>query len=74
MRDTYLLLRRVETRLQIAMGLDTKEVPADGAALRSLSLRLGYVDSAEGDAGHQLLVDLEEAAVQTRTWYDQILA
>ncbi len=73
LRDTYLFFRRVETRLQIAMGLDTKEVPTDPAALRSLALRLGYADAAEGDAGHQLLVDLEDSAKETRAWYDRLL-
>ncbi len=73
LRDTYLFFRRVETRLQIALGLDTKEVPADPEQCRALALRLGYVDSAEGDAGHQLLVDLENAAQQTRERYDALL-
>jgi glutamate-ammonia-ligase adenylyltransferase len=71
--ETYLFFRRVETRLQIALGADTKEVPAEGWALRSLALRLGYVDSSEGDAGHLLLGDLEEAAAATRSRYEGIL-
>jgi [glutamine synthetase] adenylyltransferase / [glutamine synthetase]-adenylyl-L-tyrosine phosphorylase len=73
LRDTYLFFRRVETRLQIALGLDTKEIPAEREPCRALALRLGYVDSAEGDAGHQLLVDLESAAQQTRERYDALL-
>ncbi|HTE06955.1 MAG TPA: hypothetical protein VK824_12245, partial [Planctomycetota bacterium] len=73
LRDTYLFFRRVETRLQIALGLDTKEIPADPEQCRALALRLGYVDSAEGDAGHQMLVDLENAALQTRERYDEWL-
>jgi hypothetical protein len=60
------MLRRVETRLQLALGLDTKEVPKDGGALRVLALRLGYVDTAEGDAAHALLTDLDRAALETR--------
>ena len=74
MRDTYLFFRRVETRLQIALGLDTKEVPDSGPALRSLALRLGYADTAEGDAGHLLFVDLEEATQSTRTRYERFVA
>jgi len=74
LRDTYLFFRRVETRLQIALALDTKEIPAEAEATRALALRLGYADSAEGDAGHQLLVDLEEAAQLTRRRYDEILS
>ncbi len=74
LRDTYLFFRRVETRLQIALGLDTKEVPADRDAARALALRLGYADTAEGDAGHLLLVDLEEAAQQTRQRFDELVA
>ncbi|MGQ0551647.1 MAG: hypothetical protein ACT4PU_00330 [Planctomycetota bacterium] len=73
LRDTYLFFRRVETRLQIALGLDTKEVPADAQAQRALALRLGYMDSAEGDAGHLLLVDLEQAAKLTRDRFDALL-
>jgi glutamate-ammonia-ligase adenylyltransferase len=73
LRDTYLYFRRVETRLQIALGLDTKEVPEDPEACRQLALRLGYADTAEGDAGHALLVDLEAAAEQTRAAYDRVV-
>jgi glutamate-ammonia-ligase adenylyltransferase len=73
LRDTYLKLRRVETRLQLALGLDTKEVPTDGHALRVLALRLGYVDTAEGDAAHALLADLDRAALETRERYDNLL-
>ncbi|RKY20410.1 MAG: hypothetical protein DRQ55_07690 [Planctomycetota bacterium] len=72
--ETYLFFRRVETRLQIALGADTKEIPADGRALRSLALRLGYVDSSEGDAGHLLLSDLEEASNNTRARYERLMA
>jgi [glutamine synthetase] adenylyltransferase / [glutamine synthetase]-adenylyl-L-tyrosine phosphorylase len=71
LRDTYLFFRRVETRLQVALGLDTKEVPKDPEAARQLALRLGYADTAEGDAGHLLLVDLERAASETRARYEQ---
>jgi glutamate-ammonia-ligase adenylyltransferase len=73
LRDTYLKLRRVETRLQLALGLDTKEVPKDTHALRVLALRLGYVDTAEGDAAHALLADLDRAALETRERYDSLL-
>ena len=72
--ETYLFFRRVETRLQIALGLDTKEVPGMGPALRNLALRLGYADSSEGDAGHLLLCDLEEVTSATRARYERILA
>lgn len=71
--DTYLFFRRVETRLQIALGLDTKEVPADGDAARTLALRLGYADSVLGDAGHLLMLDLEEATSSTRARYERLL-
>ncbi len=73
LRDTYLFFRRIETRLQIAMGLDTKTVPDEGPALRSLALRLGYADSADGDAGHLLLADLDHASSTTRTRYEQLV-
>ena len=62
------------TLVQIALGADTKEIPADGRALRSLALRLGYADSSEGDAGHLLLSDLEEATGHTRARYERLLA
>lgn len=74
LHDTYMFFRRVETRLQIAFGVDTKEVPADPAAARDLALRLGYSDTTEGDAGHDLLVALEEASSATRARYEQLLA
>jgi glutamate-ammonia-ligase adenylyltransferase len=73
LRDTYFFFRRVETRLQIAMGLDTKEIPSDPTAARSLAMRLGYADTADGDAAHLLRVDLEEAAAETRTWFNKLL-
>ncbi|HEX5012448.1 MAG TPA: hypothetical protein VFY71_18825 [Planctomycetota bacterium] len=73
LRDTYLFFRRVETRLQIALGLDTKEIPEDPEACRQLALRLGYADTAEGDAGHLLLVDLEQAASETRARYEALM-
>jgi len=73
MRDTYLFFRRVETRLQIALGLDTKKVPEDGPELRSLALRLGYADSADGDAGHLLLADLDHASTATRKRYERLM-
>ncbi|MBM3984537.1 MAG: hypothetical protein FJ296_02410 [Planctomycetes bacterium] len=73
LRDTYLFFRRVETRLQIALGLDTKEVPEDPEACRQLALRLGYADTAEGDAGHALLVELEKAAEGTRAAYERLV-
>ena len=71
--DTYLFFRRVETRLQIAMGLDTKEVPGDAAAQRRLALRLGYADTADGDAGHLFLNELEELTTATRLRYERLL-
>ena len=73
LRETYLFFRRVETRLQLALGLDTKEVPQDPSALRILALRLGYADTAEGDAGHLLVADLERRALETRERYDALL-
>jgi len=73
LRETYLFFRRVETRLQLALGLDTKEIPHEAAALRVLALRLGYADTAEGDAGHLLLADLERRAHETRERYDELL-
>jgi len=73
LRDTYLFFRRVEMRLQIALGLDTKEVPESGEALRTLALRLGYTDTAEGEAGHLLLNDLENATSSTRVRYERIV-
>jgi glutamine synthetase adenylyltransferase len=73
LRETYLFFRRVETRLQLALGLDTKEVPQDPQALRVLALRLGYADTAEGDAGHLLVADLERCALETRERYDALL-
>ncbi|MFT7463940.1 MAG: glutamate-ammonia-ligase adenylyltransferase [Pseudohongiellaceae bacterium] len=73
LRDTYLFFRRIETRLQIALGLDTKIVPDEGPALRSLALRLGYADSADGDAGHSLLADLDHASTATRTRYEHLV-
>jgi glutamate-ammonia-ligase adenylyltransferase len=73
LRDTYLFFRRVETRLQLALGLDTKEVPQDSQAVRILALRLGYADTAEGDAGHLLLADLERRALEVRERYDELL-
>jgi hypothetical protein len=36
-------------------------------------LRLGYVDTAEGDAAHALLADLDRAALETRERYDSLL-
>ncbi len=74
LRDTYLQLRRIETRLQVALGLDTKEIPHSSREARSLALRLGYADSAQGDAGHELLTDLENAAAETRRRYEELLA
>ncbi len=74
LRDIYLWLRRVEMRLQIAMGLDRKEVPTDGKPLRDLALRLGYADTAEGDAGHLFLTDLDDARAEVRTRYDEWLS
>jgi glutamate-ammonia-ligase adenylyltransferase len=73
LRETYLFFRRVETRLQLALGLDTKEVPQETQALRILALRLGYADTAEGDAGHLLLAELEQRAIETRERYDELL-
>ncbi len=73
LEDTYLFFRRVETRLQIALGLDTKEVPADSAALRKLALRLGFADTAEGDAGHLFLSALEETTAATRSRWERLV-
>lgn len=72
--DTYLFFRRVETRLQLHLGIDTKEVPKDARAVRDLAIRLGYADTAEGDAGHLLLVDVEERAAQTRREFDALVS
>jgi len=73
LEDTYLFFRRVETRLQIALGLDTKEVPSDPSDVRRLALRLGYADTAEGDAGHLFLSELEEIAAATRQRYERLV-
>ncbi|MED5330957.1 MAG: hypothetical protein VX916_06660 [Planctomycetota bacterium] len=74
LRETYLWLRRVEMRIQIAMGVDSKTLPEDPSALRNLALRLGYPDTGEGDAGHLLRSELESVAIQTRAHFDEILA
>jgi glutamine synthetase adenylyltransferase len=71
--DTYIFFRRVETRLQIALGLDTNEVPGEREAQRRLALRLGFADTAEGDAGHLFLHELEQVAAATRLRYERIL-
>lgn len=71
--DTYLFFRRVETRLQIALGLDTKEVPGEREAQRRLAVRLGFADTAEGDAGHLFLSELERITTATRLRYERIL-
>ncbi|GJM21107.1 MAG: glutamate-ammonia-ligase adenylyltransferase [Planctomycetota bacterium] len=73
LRDTYLFFRRVEMRLQIALGLDTKEVPEGGKPLRTLALRMGYTDTTEGEAGHLLLNDIEDATLSTRVRYERIV-
>ena len=67
------VLPAVETRPADALGLDTKEIPEDPEACRQLALRLGYADTAEGDAGHLLLVDLEQAASATRARYEALM-
>ena len=73
LEDTYIFFRRVETRLQIALGLDTKQLPTDTLALRKLALRLGFADSAEGDAGHLFLTELEETSMATRARWESLV-
>lgn len=66
----YLWMRRVEMRLQITAAVDSKEIPRDPAQLRDLALRLGYADSAEGDASLMLLNEVERTMTEVREQYD----
>lgn len=68
--DAYLWMRRVEMRLQITAAVDSKEIPRDPARLRDLALRLGYADTAEGDASLMLLGDVESTMTEIREQYD----
>jgi glutamate-ammonia-ligase adenylyltransferase len=45
--DAYFFLRRLEHRVQFAMGTQTHSLPADGSSMSRLAASLGYEDVAD---------------------------
>ncbi len=50
LEENYTFLRRIEHRLQVMFDLQTHTMPEDPTELRKLALRLGYTDTAAGNA------------------------
>ena len=67
---SYLFLRRVETRIQLATGTEIHELPEDADALNLLARRCGFEGSSAGD---ELREAVERARHNLRSAYREVL-
>jgi len=65
LKDAYLFLRLIESRLRVVTNQATSELSRDPLKLQPLARRMGYVDT-EGTAGQRLLEDYEKTSKSVR--------
>lgn len=68
----YILLRRIEHRLQLVDGQQVHTMPTDPTALSRLARVLDYRDRVDGDAASQLERDLRFQQATVRSIHDRI--
>ncbi|MEK6743681.1 MAG: bifunctional [glutamate--ammonia ligase]-adenylyl-L-tyrosine phosphorylase/[glutamate--ammonia-ligase] adenylyltransferase [Nitrospirota bacterium] len=71
--DSYLFLRRLESRLRIVANQSTSFLSRDAGKLRTLAKRMGYADD-DGLAGKMLLDEYERTSRKVRNIFERILA
>ena len=72
LRQAYLFMRQLESRLRIISNQATSELSRDRGKLRSLARRMGYEDDGSS-AGIKLLGDYEMLSRQVRLIFNELL-
>jgi glutamate-ammonia-ligase adenylyltransferase len=73
LEDSYLVLRRLESRLRVVANQSKSFLPREPEKVRSLAKRLGY-DDAAAPAGEALLADFERIRNEVRDLYVRLVA
>ncbi len=73
LEESYVLLRKIEHRLQIMFDLQTHTLPDDDRELRRLALRTGYVDGDTQSALDGFKHDLQQKMQLNRKILDHLL-
>lgn len=71
--QNYAFLRKIEHRLQIMFDLQTHALPKTPDELRKLAMRMGYTDSANGNALEAFEADFRNATDLNRRILDHLL-
>jgi glutamate-ammonia-ligase adenylyltransferase len=74
LREAYIFLRLVESRLRIVHNLSADELPRSPDDLRRLARRLGYEGGPAESPGKQFLSNLQRHTKRTRDLFLQIVA
>ncbi len=72
LKDSYLFLRQLESRMRIVSNQATSELSREPATLWSLARRMGYSDD-DLPAGRKLLHDYENVSTRVREIFERIL-
>ncbi len=72
LKDSYLFLRRVENRLRILSDQAIDALPSSPEKINNLAKRMGYLDRGGGEAGQDLLSDLETHRKRVRGLFQLI--
>jgi glutamate-ammonia-ligase adenylyltransferase len=74
LRESYLFLRRLESRARIVQDRPINSLSSDPAKNRALALRMGYLNQEGASPGQQLLRDYEKVTRNTREIFLRFLA
>ncbi len=74
LREGYLFLRRLESRMRIVSTRPLSAFPDDPSEIEALARRLGYSDDETGSARGKLLRDYERHTGRVRESYSAIVA
>ncbi|MFH0872330.1 MAG: bifunctional [glutamate--ammonia ligase]-adenylyl-L-tyrosine phosphorylase/[glutamate--ammonia-ligase] adenylyltransferase [bacterium] len=74
LKDSYLFMRRVENRLRILSDQPIDALPSSPEKINNLAKRMGYIDQGGGEAGRQLLFDLQAHQSKVRELFRLIFA
>jgi glutamate-ammonia-ligase adenylyltransferase len=72
--DAYVFMRDVENKLQMVLDVQVHALPSDAATARRYALRLGYRDTAPGDAGQALLTDYQRHTQNVNRIFQRIFS
>jgi [glutamine synthetase] adenylyltransferase / [glutamine synthetase]-adenylyl-L-tyrosine phosphorylase len=73
LRETYYLLRRLESALRIVDDRSINTIPENPTDQRRLARRLGYQDAGKLKAEHAMLSDVRARMAQVRTLYERVI-